>query len=254
MAKNSSSVSKRTLLILKLFAEHEELSVSEIASLTDISLSSVYRFVNSLRELDFLEQKSNKNYTLKAPIILRLYGMLNTDLRTFAKPIIKDIVESFKESVYLSELFEEGKVMIIEKEDSPKHLKWVENIGFTYNIPVGTAGRTHLAYKLRDMNDQQQEEYLSKLELIPYTQNSIVDRTELKESLKEIIKDGYCITSGEHVEGIMGISVPVFDYSNQCKHVLTMVMPANTFDFTQQEMCIKALKEGASLIGERITS
>lgn len=252
MSKNLSSVSIKTLMILKLFSEHEELSVSEIASLTDISLSSVYRFVNSMREAEFLEQKSNKNYTLSAPIILKLYSKLNNDIRPIAKPIINNIVERFEESVYLSELVGDEKVMIIEKEDSPRPLKWVEGIGHTYNIPVGTAGRAHLAYVLRDMNIREREDYLSRLELIPHTENSITDVKELEKASEEVLKNGYCITESEHLEGIAGVSVPVFNHSNECRHVLTMVMTTNSFDSRKKEEYIKALKEGARLIGERL--
>ncbi|WP_404328494.1 IclR family transcriptional regulator [Mesobacillus maritimus] len=252
---NKSLVTERTLNVLMLFATEKELSVSQIASLLDENISSVYRIVNTMEAQDFIEQKSNKKYTLKTPNILKLYNMVSKEIREYAKPVLISIVERFKESVYLSELYEQENIMIIEKQDSPNRLKWTENIGHVYHIPTGTGGKTHLAYIVRNMDEKQKTEYLSKLKLTKYTAKSITDVSELRKSIDQIVADGYCITEGEHVEEIVGIAVPVFNSINdECRHVLSMVMTASRFDPSKKDAYIHALQEGAKRIGQNLSN
>lgn len=39
-----------------VFSEHEKLTASEMSTMLDINISSVYRIVNTMRELGFAEQ------------------------------------------------------------------------------------------------------------------------------------------------------------------------------------------------------
>src|SRR5699024_1960438 len=109
---NTSLVSQNTLNLLMLFSDYQELSVSEMAEHLEINISTTYRIVNTMRALGFIEQKSDKKYVLKPPNILKLYSMVNNEIRDIASPIINSIVAEFEESVYLSELYKEDKLMI----------------------------------------------------------------------------------------------------------------------------------------------
>lgn len=250
---NTSLVTKKTLNLLMLFAKEKELSAAEIATLLDINISSVYRIVNTMEEMNFLVQKGNKKYSLVTTNILQLYNMVSKDVRDFAKPVIEGLVERFRESVYMSEIYENKKVIIIEKQDSPNHLKWTEHIGSTYDIPIGTAGKTHLAYLIKDMDESERERFLSSLILPKFTDKSITNLNDLKKSINQILRDGYCITQGEHVEGIVGISVPVFNLNNDsCRNVMTMVMPVNNYDPNMKDEYITAMKAGALKISKNL--
>ncbi|WP_096200100.1 IclR family transcriptional regulator [Bacillus sp. FJAT-45350] len=253
MNKNNSAVSEKTLKLLMLFSVYKELSVSEMANLIEINISSAYRIVNTLRELGFIEQRDNKCYVLCSGNILRLYRMINKEIRDIARPVINELVTKYNESVYLSEVYEDEKVIIIEKKDSTSHLKWSENIGTVYHMPTGTAGKTHLAYFLESMEVNKQEAYLKKLKLKRYTENSITNIKELKKSIKEILEQGYCITESEHVNGVVGVSVPVFDFNNECKAVLTMVMASSRYDKNNKENYINGLLDAARKIGSNLT-
>ncbi len=57
MSINKTAV--KTMDILKLFYEHEELSLTEMVQLTSMPKTSVYRLIGSLEEMEFL-QKNKK--------------------------------------------------------------------------------------------------------------------------------------------------------------------------------------------------
>lgn len=254
MSKNNTSlVTKKTLNLLMLFTEEKELSAAEMANLLEINISSVYRIVNTMEEMNFLVQKSNKKYSLVTTNILQLYNNVSKEVREFAKPVIQDLVERFRETIFLSEIYENRKVLIIWKHDSPNRLKWIEHIGATYDIPIGTAGKTHLAYYIKDMDEEKRESYLKSLKLPKFTDRSITNLEDLKSSIEKILRNGYCITQAEHVEGTVGISVPIFNFNNDsCKNVLTMVMPSNNYNPNMKKEYVTALKAGALRISENL--
>lgn len=254
--KNSSQTTDRSLKVLMLFADYPELSVSEIAELSGGNISAIYRITNSMMSEGFIEQNDNKKYRLKAAPILRLYNSVSKDIREIARPVVNEVSKSFDEFVYISKVDKvdnADKVIIIEKHDSSHYLKWSQEVGSFYEMPTGTAGKTHLAYLLNEMNDTEKETYLSKIELIPYTDKTITNIQDLLRQTDKVIKNGFCITEGEHIEGVVGISVPVFNIINKkCKFVLTMVMANTRYQKNLKDHYIESLKRAAEQIGERL--
>lgn len=248
-----SLVAERTLKALMLFSKKKYLSVAEIAASLEISLTAAYRLMDTLQATGFIKRDHSKEYTLHAPNILRLYSMVEQDIRKAARPIIQDLAMKFNESVYLSIVHSDKYYSYIEKEDSPSQVKWSENIGYVHPLPTGTAGKTHLAYLMKDLNESEREEFILQLELKPYTNNSIVSIEELKDSLEKILDEGYCYTNSEHLAGVVGISVPVYNFQKiSIVAVLSVIMPDSHFIENDLEHYVISLKKGADEIGKSI--
>lgn len=62
MSINKTAV--KTMDILELFYEHEELSLTEMVQLTNMPKTSVYRLIGSLEEMDFLQKTEKGKYRL----------------------------------------------------------------------------------------------------------------------------------------------------------------------------------------------
>ena len=58
MSINKTAV--KTMDILELFYEHEELSLTEMVQLTNMPKTSVYRLIGSLEEMAFLQKRKGK--------------------------------------------------------------------------------------------------------------------------------------------------------------------------------------------------
>ncbi|RWR12623.1 IclR family transcriptional regulator [Siminovitchia fortis] len=255
MNKNKGSlVAERTLKALMLFSKKKYLSVAEIAASLEISLPAAYRLVESLNNTGFIKREQSKEYSLDAPNILQLYNMVEQDLREVARPIIKKLASELRESVYLSVVHSDNSYYsFIEAEDSPSAVKWSENIGKVYSLSTGTAGKTHLAYITKDFSDSDKDAFISKLELKKYTENSLVSVEKLKKSLEKILNDGYCYTKGEHLQGVVGISVPVFNFQRtNVVAVLSTFMPDSHFDESELKNYVAHLTAGANEIGNSI--
>ncbi|MGZ9818140.1 IclR family transcriptional regulator [Peribacillus simplex] len=253
-ANKGSLVAERTLKALMLFSKKKYLSVAEVAASLEISLTAAYRLVETLNNTGFIKREQSKEYSLDAPNILQLYNMVEQDIREVARPIIKKLAMEFRESVYLSIVHNDNSYYsFIEGEDSPSQVKWSEHIGRAYPLATGTAGKTHLAYLIKDLNESEREAIISKMELTPYTENTIVTIEKLKKSLEKILDDGYCYTNSEHLPGAVGISVPVFNFKKtSVGAVLSVFMPNSHFDESELKKYVTSLIAEANKIGKSI--
>ncbi len=71
MSINKTAV--KTMDILELFYEHEELSLTEMVQLTNMPKTSVYRLIGSLEEMEFLQKNEKGKYRLGS----YFYGSVN---------------------------------------------------------------------------------------------------------------------------------------------------------------------------------
>lgn len=249
-----SLVAERTLKTLMLFSKKKYLSVAEIANSLEMSLPAAYRLVETLCNTGFIKREQSKEYSLDAPNILQLYNMIQQDLREVARPIIRKLAMEFRESVYLSVVHSDNSYYsFIEGEDSPSQVKWSEHIGSAYSLSTGTAGKTHLAYIIKDLSESEKDAFIFNLELKPYTENSVVTVNKLKKSLEEILKEGYCYTNSEHLQGVVGISVPVFNFrKTSVTAVLSVFMPDSHFNEIDLKNYVASLTAGANEIGNSL--
>ncbi len=66
MSINKTAV--KTMDILELFYEHEELSLTEMVQLTNMPKTSVYRLIGSLEEMEFLQKKRKGEISFRGRI------------------------------------------------------------------------------------------------------------------------------------------------------------------------------------------
>src|SRR5699024_11044434 len=252
-SKNTSLGTENTLRLLMLFTTYEELTVQKISEVLELNISAVYRIVNTMSNMNFIEQQDNRAYKLRDSYILRLYNKVNTEIRDYSKPIVTELVESFNESIYIGEIYDGNKMMIIHKEEGTRHLQWRDNIGSVYPVAAGVAGKIILAHDIRKMSVEEAEKFLFGLELVEYTEHSITDYETLRLTLEQYYRDGYGITIEQHIPGSVGISVPIFNFDrSECRASLTMMMATSNYDASKNELYIQALKNAAEKIGENI--
>lgn len=251
--KKGSLIAERTLKALMLFSKDKYLSVADIALHLDISLTSAYRIMESMDEIGFIEKNHTKRYTLRPQNILQLYNMLEQGLMLASAPVLEKLVSYLQESVYLSVIVDEKNYSFISQRESPLDLKWTGKLGEVNPIPVGTAGKTHLAYLIKDLNKTEKDLFISSLQLNKYTQNTITSHNKLKKSIEEILETGYCLTKGEHIEGVVGIAVPVFNFDKtKSIAVLGVHMVASRYNEEKLEKYVDALKGGSEQISNKV--
>ncbi len=82
-------------------------------------------------------------------------------------------------------------------------------------------GKAHLAFEAEEQLKSSLPEHLHR-----YTDRTIVERSELLEQLNTVASSGYSVDSGEFMEDVSSIAVPIRDYTRSVVGSLAVAGPA----------------------------
>ncbi|MGD0671089.1 MAG: IclR family transcriptional regulator C-terminal domain-containing protein, partial [Candidatus Binatus sp.] len=81
-------------------------------------------------------------------------------------------------------------------------------IGITLPLHCTAAGKAHLAFDAEEQLKSALPETLRR-----FTGSTIVDRAALFAQLEAVARDGYAVDSGEFIEEVSSVAVPIRDYT-----------------------------------------
>jgi DNA-binding IclR family transcriptional regulator len=213
----------KALKILSLFEfGRPKLSLGEISAATGLAKSSILRLMISLQNSGYVNQTSDKRYTVGAETfrIGSIYQQ-NLNLETIVRPVLSEMVAECDES---SSFFRrEGQRRIcVFREDANQLLREFVAEGDSAPISKGAAGTVFVWYeKIRG------------------------DEVASAPDLKRLP----IISIGERTPGIAGMSVPVFSLTDGMIGALTLSGPVVRFSPEK----IETMKNPLLRAGAKIT-
>jgi DNA-binding IclR family transcriptional regulator len=218
---------QRCLQILSAFRDVQDpkLDAYEISQLTNIPTSSLYRYLQTLTKQLVLDYDANLNKFTLGPLILSLgtIAYKHNDLASLARPIMRELCDELKESVFLTAVRGYDAVCV-ERIEWQHSIQLILNPGDTFPLHLAATGKILMAY----LPVEKQEEIISR-GLKRFTKYTLTDPNQLRESLEEIRENGFAFSNQEHNPGAMAISAPVFDSSDQIAAGLSIAAPIDRF-------------------------
>ncbi|MEK4010265.1 IclR family transcriptional regulator [Peribacillus sp. FSL M8-0224] len=204
-SKNKTAV--RSMEILNLFFTHSMLSLNEIANISGIPKTSVYRMVMSLEEMGLLDKGRAGKYSLG--LLFLQFGHLvaeRLDIRQVALPIMQKLHDKVGEAVNL--VVQDGKEAIyIERLDTKQRVRLNTAIGRRTPLYAGACSRVILAFQPQ----YEREQYLEQIELKSIASGTITDKERLRILLEESQKTGYTVSHSELENYISAVAAPIFN-------------------------------------------
>ncbi|USK66085.1 IclR family transcriptional regulator [Peribacillus frigoritolerans] len=204
-SKNKTAV--RSMEILNLFFTHSMLSLNEIANISGIPKTSVYRMVMSLEEMGLLDKGRDGKYSLG--LLFLQFGHLvaeRLDIRQVALPIMQKLHDKVGEAVNL--VVQDGKEAIyIERLDTKQRVRLNTAIGRRTPLYAGACSRVILAFQPQ----YEREQYLEQIELKSIASGTITDKERLRILLEESQKTGYTVSHSELENYISAVAAPIFN-------------------------------------------
>ncbi len=197
-ADENIKVLDRAFSILECFSEsRQELSMMEIAELTDLSPSTAFRIMKTMENKNYLfRNEESKKYSL-GPKITYLgsvgKGASLEMLKAVIKPYMTELRKEFNETISLY-IRQGDKKVCIERLESTQSLRQVITIGELYSVKLGASGRVLLAYA----PERIQEELIGSDEA-------------LQNRMERVRAKGYSVTNGERSSGVAAIAAPIFN-------------------------------------------
>jgi len=206
------SITKAFQLLESIFQSGMPIGLEDIVQQTGIKKTTAHRILRTLMASNIVIQDSKaKTYKLGTKLIsLGLFALNSFDLHKEALPLMKKLRDENGETVNLS-ILDGNEILIIERFRS--YYLYSMNLTAGSRLPIycTSQGRSILAF----MSRQQQKDIIDAIDLKPLTENTIVDKKLLLETLDEIRLNGYAVNREEFEIGICAVAAPILNHGGE---------------------------------------
>jgi IclR family transcriptional regulator, KDG regulon repressor len=217
------SVAHALDVLEQFFGEVDELGVTDLSKRLKLHKNNVFRLLATLEARGYIEQnKSTENYRLgiKCLHLGRRY-IDHMGLVRQARPILAEVARKCRESTFVAIARRDGVVPLEAAEPEERAVKITPPIGQTLPLHCTAVGKAHLAFEAEEQLKAILPEHLRR-----YTNKTIVERSELVQQLQSVRREGYSIDSGEFLEDVSSVAVPIRDYTRSVVGSLAVAGPA----------------------------
>jgi len=246
----SIKVLEKIVKILNLYSDKEhEFTLTEIKKKTDLPKTTVFRILKTFENAGFFKYDDiNEKYSLGLRF-LELGGIVyeSLSIRKAATPYMDDLSQSLKAIILLG-VIKNDQLLYIDKNESNSIIRISSRTGLKRPPYYGMLGMTLLAHM-----DENEKKRLLKL----YPPTKITDYTEtdidkIMHKLDDTKKLGYYVEKDEVVEGLLGIGVPVMDFSGKVVAALGATQPVFQIKEGNIENIIQELVKASKLISKEL--
>lgn len=254
MAEKSTTYSApilyKAFAVLEEIARYQgELGISDIARRLDISKSTIYGVTNALTQLGALHQDEETKKFRLGPTLLRLGNQVlnGIDLRLLIKPVLNDLSQQFKVTVFMG-VMGENSITIIDSAETSQDIKISAPVGTRIPILSGATGKVFLAFS----PEQIVEKILAEKQLPKFTDKSITTMAEYRQALEETRKNGYAIDVEEYLIGVNAVCVPILDSTGTIIAAIWMVGFSHSFGGEQLNNAVSTAIKSVKKITEQL--
>ena len=243
-----NSIRKTLQLLESICKAKNGVSAPELARLHNMSTPLIHHYIKSILQegyifQDTISKKYRANYRVAE---LGNIVISNNELTELCYTILSALSEEIKSTIHLA--LKEGDLGVcVSKVGNSEAIPSITRVGMSFDLYATALGKAMLAF----LSNEELEEYFNRIELIPYTKNTITDKNALLKELAKTRLRKYSFDNGEHRLGLKAIGVPIFDYTNvSIGAVSSAVLPFHKVD--DIKILAKALQVAAQSISEKL--
>jgi DNA-binding IclR family transcriptional regulator len=194
--------------ILEIFSrEQPSLSLGDISSRLDLPKSTTHHLLKTLVSRGYIEKNKNGVYALGTNIIPLTQNIrINVDLRDRAAPLLRELSDSCRESVYLTIL--DGYLgLYIYAVELPGRLLARTAVGDRGHLHSTAVGKAILSC----LSTDEVVDIIQQVGLPKFTEGTITNQSDLLDELAEISQRGYARDCAENEISVYCVAAPIFD-------------------------------------------
>jgi DNA-binding IclR family transcriptional regulator len=250
MTPGRNATADRAIDVLLLFDERSPvLSAVEVARRLNMSRSTTYRYLQSLRSYELLEEDDEHGGFRLGPRVFELARVARKGLglSEIALPVMRELGAQVDEAVLLTRR-SGALVVCVERVESSHPIRLSYERGHLLPPHAGASAKVLLAFT----DPAEVDEVLGSGKLDRFTDATVSDPRRLREQLAVIRAEGYAISDGEVDIGVRGIAAPILTPDRRAAAGLSVAGPA--FRLTDERLpeVIAAVRAAATKISERL--
>ena len=218
--------------LLTALGERKEASISELSVRLAMPKATVYRFLQTMKSLGFVNQEpESERYSLTVKLFeLGSRALQHLDLTELAVHQMRLLSDQTGEAVHLGVLVDH-EVIYINKIDAKYSLAMYSRIGKRAPVHATALGKALLAWE----TPERREAIMAGMRFTRFRENSIATPAQFLEELERTRQQKYGLDDEEFEEHMVCIAAPVFDHWNNVLAALSVSLPAFRFDSSRQD-------------------
>jgi len=204
---NASETLAKGLRILDIFGiDDSGFTLSQIAARVHLNKTSVYRYVNTFRELGYLRRDERTGlYHLGVRSLSLAYTIVEkSEMVQLVKPFVLEA--NRKHGVHVDVgLVKNDAIYLIYRHES-KDTSVFRSFSYSSDLYYLATGKAAMAF----MDPEELSALVDRLDLAPRTDKTLTDRDALLKELEKSREQGYCVNNEEFVPGLIAIGAPLF--------------------------------------------
>ncbi len=184
--------------IMTVFSSEEPcLTLAQISERLPMPKSTTHNLLATLMSRGFIEKLEDDSYALGTAIVSLTQAVrVNAELRDRAAPLLRELAEIAKESVYLT-YFDGSFILYIYAVESSKRLMARTAVGEQVHLHCTANGKSILA----SLPPERVDEILARTGMRRFTHTTLINSEDLHRELEASRQRGYAIDREEHELG-----------------------------------------------------
>lgn len=218
-----STVEKALDVLETILNKNAEVSLAEIAKMTELDKSTAYRMSNILVKRGYLNHGEKRGKYSLGPRFFQYWNSSNffEVLKDNALPYLQALSEEFGESVNMA-ILEGIKPIGIASVAAERILKVAPSTLGTLPLHCTAMGKILLAFK----PNERIENIIKITGLKPYTDHTIIDISQLMNEIDTIRHEGVAFDDEEYTIGVRSIAVPITGKEGKFIAAISLVGPS----------------------------
>jgi IclR family pca regulon transcriptional regulator len=198
----------RGLAVIQAFSERQrELTVSQISAKTGFSRAAVRRCLYTLAKLGFAASDDSRHFHLRPRVLALGHSYISSmPLAAMAQPILENVSHILHESCSIATL-DRTDIVYIARANVTRIMSMDLVVGSRLPAFCTSMGRVLMA----DLPTEKLDEFLARVEFKRYTVRTVVNAEKLRQILRLVQRNGYCIVDQELESGLRSMAVPIRD-------------------------------------------
>lgn len=241
----------RGLNILEIVAEHNEISLKEISTLSGLNKATAHRLLSTLIATGYIEQV-NKNGIYRPTYKLFSLGnkkIDHVDSHKIAHKFISDLSNTIKSTVHL--VVEDGmEVVYVDKIDPTN-----SNSGFILKSQVGKRAPMYCTsvgkVLLSKYPDEKIKEIWEATDIKPLTPKTFINFEAFLEEINVIRSQGYALDLEENEIGVVCVGCEFYNHKGLVEGAISSSIPIMYFE-SNSDYYIQHVKACAANISKAL--
>lgn len=236
----------RGLAVIQAFTNQgRQMSISQVSYKTGLTRAAVRRYLHTLAMLGYAHCDDAAGYSLTAKTVSLGNAYLSgTPASGRAQPILDVLSETVGEACSMA--VRDGiDIVYVSRASSSRIMSPSLNVGSRLPAYATSIGLVLLAH----LSESELDDYLGKVNFLPFTANTIVNARELGTTLEQIRADGYAISDQQIEVGLRSVAVPVLDAAGRVVSGINIIAHSSRVTVAQmRSRFLPLLREAAQAL------